>query len=200
MFERLLEWFGGPAAPDDEPVPREIHQVRGFRVVVENTRPDIATSDVLERLGEALDLIDRYQPWRLRHLERDLIQFRVARFPCRGAYFPDERSCMTELTFLARRDITAATVASSVLHEGIHARVDRMGVDRAARNRAKEERLCRRGELEFGRSLPPELGRPVVERALATLTLADEEVAPTIDWSVAAARQQAVDNAARENS
>jgi hypothetical protein len=75
-----------------------------------------------------------------------------------------------------------------------------MGVDRAARNRAKEERLCRRGELEFGRSLPPELGRPVVERALATLTLADEEVAPTIDWSVAAARQQAVDNAARENS
>ena len=200
MFERLLEWFGGPMAPDDLPVPREIHQVRGFRVVVENTRPDIATSDVLERLGEALDLIDRYQPWRLRHLERDLIQFRVARFPCRGAYFPDERTCMTELTFLARRDITAATVASSVLHEGIHARVDRMGVDRATRDRAKEERLCRRGELEFGRALPPELGRPVVERALATLTLADEEVAPTIDWSVAAARQQAVDNAARENS
>ena len=200
MLERLLEWFGGPIAHDDDPGPIEIHQVRGFRVVVENTRPDIATSDVLERLGEALDLIDRYQPWRLRHLERDLIQFRVARFPCRGAYFPDERTCMTELTFLARRDITAATVASSVLHEGIHARVDRMGVDRAARNRAKEERLCRRGELEFGRSLPPELGRPVVERALATLTLADEEVAPTIDWSVAAARQQAVDNAARENS
>jgi len=200
MFERLLEWFGGPITPDDERARRETGGVGGFGVVVKNTRPDIATSDVLERLGEALDLIDRYQPWRLRHLERDLVQFRVARFPCRGAYFPDERSCMTELTFLARRDITAATVASSVLHEGIHARVDRMGVDRVTRDRAKEERLCRRGELEFGRSLPPELGRPVVERALATLTLADEEVAPTIDWSVAAARQQAVDNAARENS
>jgi len=200
MFERLLEWFGGPITPDDEPAPSEIREVRGFRVVVENPRPDIATSDVLERLDEALDLIDRYQPWRLRHLERDLVQFRVARFPCRGAYFPDERTCMTELTFLARRDITAATVASSVLHEGIHARVDRMGVDRATRDRAKEERLCRRGELEFGRSLPPELGRPVVERALATLTLADEEVAPTIDWSVATARQQAVDNAAREKA
>jgi hypothetical protein len=198
MFERLLEWFGGPIAQDDERAPSEIHQVRGFRVAVENTRPDIATSDVLGRLGEALDLIDRYQPWRLRHLERDLIQFRVARFPCRGAYFPDERTCMTELTFLARRDITAATIASSVLHEGIHARVDRIGVDREMRNRAKEERLCRRAELEFGRSLPAELGRPVVERALATLTLADEEVAPTIDWAVAAARQQAVDNAARD--
>jgi len=42
--------------------------------------------------------------------------------------------------------------------------------------------------------------RPVVERALATLTLADEEVAPTIDWSLAAERIQSVDNAAREES
>jgi hypothetical protein len=200
MLEKLLEWFGGPIAPDDENEPSEAREVRGFRVIVENTRPDIATSDVLARLDEALDLIERHQPWRLRHLERDLIQFRVARFPCRGAYFPDERTCMTELTFLARRDITAATVASSILHEGIHARVDQMGVDRKDRNRAKEERLCRRAELEFGRSLPGELGRPVVERALATLTLADEEVAPTIDWAVAAARQQSVDNTAREKT
>ena len=200
MFERLVEWLAGPIAGDDEPSSAEIHQVRGFRVVVENTRPDIVTDDVLARLGDALDLIDWYQPWRLRHLERDLVQFRVARFPCRGAYFPDERTCMTELTFLARRDISAATVASSVVHEGIHARVDLMGVDRESRDRAREERLCRRAELEFGHSLPVELGRPVVERALATLTLADEEVAPTIDWSIAAARIQAVDNAAREES
>jgi hypothetical protein len=174
----------------------ELHEVRGFRVLIENSRPDIATSDVLARLGDALALIDRYQPWRLRHLERDLSQFRVARFPCRGAYFPDERTCMTELTFLARRDITAATVASSVLHEGVHARVDRMGVRRETRDRAKEERLCRRAELEFGQSLPVDLGRPVVERALDTLTLADEEVAPAIDWAEATARQRAVDRAA----
>lgn len=200
MLERLLEWFGGPIARDDQLAPGEIHQVHGFQVLVENTRPDIATGDVLARLGEALDLIGRHQPWRLRHLERDLLQFRIARFPCRGAYFPEERICMTELTFLARRDITAATVASSVLHEGIHARVDRMGVRREGRDRAKEERLCRRAELEFGHSLPAALGRPIVERALGTLTLADEEVAPTIDWSMAAAKIQEVDNAAREGS
>ena len=171
---------------------------RGFRVLVENSRQDIATSDVLARLGDALDLIGRYQPWRRRHLERDLVQFRVARFPCRGAYFPDDRTCLTELTFLARRDITAATVASSIAHEGIHARVDRMGVRRESRDRAKEERLCRRAELEFGQSLPTDLGRPVVERALATLTLADDDVAPAIDWAQATARQQAVDNASQE--
>ena len=35
-------------------------QVRGLRVVVDNTRPDIATDDVLRRLDEALGLIERF--------------------------------------------------------------------------------------------------------------------------------------------
>ena len=81
--------------------------VRGFSVVLENTRPDIESTAVLTRLDEALGLIERYQPWRLTHLRRDLARFWVVRYPCRGAYFPDTRTCMTELTFLARTDITA---------------------------------------------------------------------------------------------
>ncbi len=105
-----------------------IHQLGGFAVAVDNTRPDIATADVLERLRESLDLVERYQPWRLRHLRRDLRLIKVIRFPCRGAYFAAERACMVELTFLARRDIGPATVASTIVHEGMHARVHRMGV------------------------------------------------------------------------
>ena len=104
---------------------------------------------------------------------------------------------MTELTFLARRDISPATVASSIVHEGIHARVDRMGVSREMRDRAREERLCRRAELEFGQALPAELGLPVIERALGTMALADEEVAPEIDWNEAFDRQQSVDRASQ---
>lgn len=174
----------------------EFHVVRGFQVVVENSRPDIATADVLARLDDALGLVERHQPWRLRHLRRDLRYFWVVRYPCRGAYLPDERACMTELTFLNRRDITAAPVASSIIHEGMHARVDRMGVRREGRDRAREERLCRRAELEFGESLPPALGAPVVERALASLQLADHDVAPVIDWRVAMERQGEVDRQA----
>jgi hypothetical protein len=175
----------------------DVHSVRGFRVVVENSRDDIRTADVIARLDEALGLIETYQPWRLRHLRRDVREIWIVRYPCRGAYLPDERRCMTELTFLARRDITAAPVASSILHEGIHARVDRMGVRREGRDRAREERLCRRAELEFGRALPPDLGAPVVERALASLELEDADVAPTIDWSEAMQRQRDVDDIAK---
>jgi hypothetical protein len=172
--------------------------VRGIPIVVENSRPDIATDAVLRRLDDALGLIATYQPWRFAHLVRDIDRIWVVRYPCRGAFFPDTRTCMTELTFLARTDITAAPVASSILHEGMHARVHAMGVSPVDRDMAHEERICRRAELAFGRALPPELGGPVVERALASLELADAEVAPVIDWAEAQRRQEAVDSAARD--
>jgi len=168
-------------------------QIRGFDVFVENTRPDVATPAVLERLDEALSLIEVTQPWRFRHLQRDLQAIWVVRYPTRGAYFPADRACLTELTFLARRDITAATVASSILHEGVHARVDRMGVRLESKDIAREERLCRRAELAFGQALPPELGLPVIKRATESLSLADDEVAPCIDWAEARRRQDSAD-------
>jgi hypothetical protein len=170
-----------------------VHEVGGFRVVVENTRPDIATADVLERLEEALDLITKYQPWRMAHLRQDLEEFWVMRYACRGAYFPTDRACLTELTFLNRRDITAAPVASSIVHEGIHARVHAMGVSPESRDLAREERLCRRAELDFGRALPATLGQTVIARASESLLLSDQDVAPAINWREAARRVRGVD-------
>ena len=175
----------------------EEHTIHGFQVLVDNTRPDIQTPAVLHRLEESLELIDQYQPWRLRHMRRDLNGFVVMRYACRGAFFPADRVCMTELTFLARTDITAAPVAASILHEGMHARVHATGVDAESRDRAREERICRRAELDFGLSLPASLGAPVVERAVASLQLADGDVAPTIDWAEAKRRQDAIDAEAR---
>ena len=188
------EWEGALCLRGVQLTPMSIEQrqIRGIRVVVENTRPDIATPEVLARLDEALALIEQYQPWRLRHLQRDLRQISVVRFPCRGAYIPAERVCVTELTFLARRDISAAPVASSIVHEGMHARAHLMGVH-PDRDLAHEERICRRAELAFGLALPKELGAPVIERALWSLELTDQEVAPAVDWSEALRRQELID-------
>ena len=192
LLGRLRSAFGGAAAQEAEE-----HDVRGFRVIVENSRADISTSDVLTRLDDALALIERHQPWRFAHMRRDLSSFWIVRYPCRGAYFPDRRACMTELTFLARRDITAAPVASSIVHEGMHARMHAMGVDPYSRDASREERICRRAELDFGHALPPELGAPVIERAVASLQLGDSDVAPTIDWTEATRRQNAIDDQVR---
>lgn len=175
--------------------------IRGIPIVLNNGRDDIADEMVLGRLAEALDLMAAYAPHRFRHLQRDVRGIRVERFPTRGAYFPAERVILTELTFLARRDITAAPVASSILHEAVHARVHafRSRVLRGmaeAPDMSREERLCRRAELRFGQTLPVELGAPVVERAAASLALADNEVAPVVDWRVARERQDQVDRGA----
>jgi hypothetical protein len=181
--QRITQWLGSRLG---------IYMLRGFTVVVDNSRPDIATPDVLQRLDESLALVEQHQPWRLAHLRRDLRQIRVMRFPCRGAFFAEHRACMVELTFLARRDIGPATVASTIIHEGMHARVHSMGV-RQQRDRAHEERICRRAELEFGLALPLDIGAPVVERARASLEMPDEDVAPEIDWSEALRRQNEID-------
>ena len=181
---RLRQWLAGHRS--------ELHHVRGFRVVLDNSRPDIEPAAVLTRLDEALALLERYEPRRTRHLLRDLEQILISRYPCRGAYFPASRTCLTELTFLARRDISPAVVASSILHEGTHARVAqfrrRVGGQSRDEDRAREERLCRRVETAFGKALPADLGAPVIERAQASLSMDDEGVAPVIDWEIAQRR------------
>src|SRR4051812_39907929 len=77
----------------------ETRDVRGLPVIVYNTRPDIETAHVLARLDEALGLIEQHQPWHFRRLPRDFARLVVRRFPCRGAYFPESRTCLVELTF-----------------------------------------------------------------------------------------------------
>jgi hypothetical protein len=165
--------------------------VRGIPVEVENSRPDIETAQVLDRLTAALELVERYTPARFRRLGRDFRAFWVQRFPCRAAYFPDHRACLIELTFLAHPDISPAQVAASIVHEAVHARIRQMGIRHRPGFEAKEERLCRQAELELGLLVPN--GEAVVERARAALQLADEEVAPVIDWNLAEQRVREVD-------
>lgn len=156
----------------------EVHTVRGFRVELTNTRPDISNAAVLERLAAALDLIAAYQPTRFAHLQRDVRGIVIERCAHRGEYRRAERMIMTELTFLARRDISAAVVAASILHEGVHARVHRLAPNLAGYQMAREERICRKAELYFGRALPESLRGPVIERAEESLALSDEDIAP----------------------
>jgi hypothetical protein len=181
----------------------DTYVLRGCKVVVTNPRPDIETPFVLERLDAALGLIEHHQPWRLAHIRRDLRAIVVAPFPCRGAYFPGQRTVLTELSFLARSvEFTPAQVAASVVHEGVHARVHRMGqhlgFHSIARDAPREERLCRRAELAFGQALPPQMGAPVIARAMQSLELADEEVAPSVDWAAAHAVKRQADASAVE--
>jgi hypothetical protein len=170
--------------------------VRGIPVAVTNTlEGTVSTERVFARAEAVLDLVGRHQPWRLAHLRRDLAAIVVERFACRGAYFAERRACLLELTFMVNPQFTDAQVAATLVHEGVHARLDRLsaryGVTPFAAAPARHERICRRAELAFGLAVPD--GEAVVERARASLALADRDVAPAIDWADAARRIDAVD-------
>ena len=165
--------------------------VHGLPVRILNTRPEIRTEQVVERLTAALDLIARYAPRRYRRLRQDVSGFLVQRFACRGAFFPDSRECLVELTFTVNPRHGLPEIAASIVHEATHARVARICRTRPPDRPAREERLCRRAELELGLALPD--GVVVVQRARDALALADREVAPAVDWSEAARRVAAAD-------
>src|ERR1700719_3036212 len=139
------------------------HEVRGIAIVVNNTRPDIDTADVLARLDRTLALIERHVPHHFRHLERDFAYIVVQRFACRGAYFHEQRACLVELTFTVNPDFSDAEVAATILHEAMHARLHALGFPLEMEDRARQERFCRRAEIEFGLLAPG--GERVVERA-----------------------------------
>lgn len=160
--------------------------VRGIPVVVRNTRPDIATEDVLRRLDQSLGLIERYTPHHFRRLRRDFARIVIERYACRGAYFPDQHTCMVELTFTVNPDFSPSQIAATILHEAMHARLHHLGFQLEMADRARQERFCRRAEIEFGLAVPD--GAPIVERAMAALHGPDEVVAPTIDPALAARR------------
>jgi hypothetical protein len=170
------------------------HLVRGIPVVVNNTRPDIDTNDVLARLDRTLALIQRYVPHHFRHLKRDFAYILVERFACRGAYFHEQKACLVELTFSVNPTFSDAQVGATILHEAMHARLDNLGFPLEMEDRARQERFCRRAEIEFGELVPG--GDRVVERARATLAQSDEDVAPLIDPRLAARRIAEVDREA----
>jgi len=172
-------------------------EVRGIPVVVDNTRPDIRTADVVARLERCLLLIEKYVPHHFRHLARDFNFIVVQRFACRGAYFHEQHACLVELTFTVNPDFSDAEVAATILHEAMHARLHALGFPLEMEDRARQERFCRRAEIEFGTVVPG--GEKVVARAQWSAALEDEEVAPVIDPQLAARRIAEVDRAALRN-
>jgi hypothetical protein len=196
----LRDWLdrvlGGDRERSPEPRP-ETRVIGGIPVHVINTRDDVDTERVFRRAQAVIARVAQYQPWRLAHIRRDIAGIVVQRYACRAAFFGDSKLVMLELTFMANENFSDSQVAASFVHEGMHARLDQLsekyGVTPFAAARARPERICRRAEHDGGRAVPD--GRPVVQRALESMALADEEVAPTIEWGEASRRIAAVDNA-----
>ena len=157
----------------------------GIPVLITTTGEFGTHDELFERLDRALALVATHQPWRIERLRRDLGRIWVNRLPSfRAAYRHDIQSCLLDTYFVSALPLEA--IAASIAHEAVHARVAKLPIQR--KDRAREERLCRRAEVSVGHALPD--GAAVVARAQAARDATDDEVAPFVDWAEVAREQR----------
>lgn len=146
--------------------------VHGLDVWLVNDGQFADSETLFARTAAALGLVAEHTPWRLRAMRRDFARVLVIRQDGCRALLDAMGNCSLDTYFVAA--FPPEAVASSIVHEGVHARLRRHRIPRELI--AWEERLCRRAELAFGLRLPD--GAAVVARARAALELSDREIAP----------------------
>lgn len=149
-------------------------RMHGIEVVVRNDYLHASTEAMFHKVQAALGLIADAQPWRIPMLRRDFARIVVRQNTGCRAMFEHSGSCVLDTFFVAT--FAPAQVASSIVHEGVHARLRGGGRVVPPELIAWEERLCRRAELGFGLRIPD--GAAVVERARGSLALSDRDIAP----------------------
>jgi hypothetical protein len=152
----------------------ERRRIHGLEVWIVNDGQFATTEELFRRIEAALQLVADHMPWRLRAMRRDFARILLVRQEGVRAMFDLMRNCSLDTYFVAT--FAPEQVASSIVHEGVHARLRRGGRQVPRDLIAWEERLCRKAELAFGRRIPG--GEAVVLRARAALAGSDAEIAP----------------------
>ncbi|HST57990.1 MAG TPA: hypothetical protein VLK84_04870 [Longimicrobium sp.] len=174
MIRRLMQEVAARAEEARIRSASEQRRMHGIDVWVMNDHLHASTEAMFDKIAAALDRVAAVQPWRIGQMRRDFSRIFVRQNTGVRAQFDGERNCVLDTFFVAK--FAPAQVASSIVHEGVHARLRRGGRRVPADLIAWEERLCRKAELGFGLRVPD--GEAVVERALNALALSDADVAP----------------------
>lgn len=138
----------------------------------------------LDRVRNAVRLIAECDPVRYRRLLRDIDSIWVRLLPGNAAQYEHDRRRIV----LSRRHIADKedeVIATYIVHEATHARLNRFGYEEGVRGRI--ERCCIRRELAFARKLPD--GQYLVDWFTPLLATPDVEYS---DASVEARQRQEV--------
>jgi len=108
----------------------------------------------LQRVEAALQLINRCAPLHYRRVKNSLSRIWVTLVPHgAGCYLHSLNACLLDERVVASENTTLEWIASAIVHEATHARLEKRGIryDEAVRHRI--ERICARRELDFARHL-----------------------------------------------
>ena len=125
---------------------------------------------ILRRVEEALRLIKLYDPLQYARVIHSLDRVLVEVLPDASACFQRSlQACVLDERFVLAATSTPELLATTIVHEATHARLDRWGINYDEKERARIEAVCLRRELAFTAKLPQ--GKPL-----------QDEITRTIEW------------------
>lgn len=108
----------------------------------------------LQRVEAALRLIDRCAPLHYRRIKNNLSRILVTLVPHgAGCYLHSLNACLLDERIIASENTTIEWIASAIVHEATHARLEKRGIRYEEAVRHRIERICTRRERDFARHL-----------------------------------------------
>lgn len=110
-------------------------------------------------MEEGLQLIKQYDPIRYRRLVEDLDRVWITLLRgALGSYQRELKLCELDERYVLAEDTTPDLVASIIVHEATHARLERCGIGYDEPLQSRVEAVCFRRALAFANTLPNGLG------------------------------------------
>ena len=108
----------------------------------------------LQRVEAALQLIEQFSPLHYRRVKNSLSRIWVQLVPHgAGCYLHSLNACLLDERVVASETTTLEWIASAIVHEATHARLEKRGIRYVEAVRHRIERICARRELDFARHL-----------------------------------------------
>lgn len=111
--------------------------------------------DDLKRIEAALLLIKQHSPLHYSRIIRDLERVWIFLLPQGLAEFNRSlRACVLDERYVANPATRVEQIASTIVHEATHAKLERWGIEYREELRTRIEAICKRRELAFAVRLP----------------------------------------------
>jgi len=109
----------------------------------------------LQRVEAALRLMEHFAPLHYRRVKSSLSRIWVKLVPHgAGCYLHSLNACLLDERVVASDTTTLEWIASAIIHEATHARLEKRGIRYDEPVRYRIERICARRELDFALRLP----------------------------------------------
>lgn len=144
------------------------HAILGITVAIDHGTTE-GRAICLREIEAALRLIHDCDPRRFRRIKKDIDGIFVYKATgALGCFHASIRLVTLRFDYIVSPSNSTAEIASTLVHEGTHARLDALGFDYTPERRARIEAICTRSEIAFARRLPdPEGLFEEAERRLA---------------------------------